>query len=378
MKHLSVRPIRDYCLGIYDGPHATPKDSDDGPIFLGIKNITEDGRLDFSEIRHVSENEFPKWTRRVSPQPGDVVFTYEATLHRYAIIPDGFRGCLGRRVALIRPDPSLTDSRYLLYFFLSHSWRKAVEGNVISGATVDRIPLERFPSFPAAIPSLSVQREVASILSAYDDLIENNRRRMALLEESARLLYREWFVRLRFPGHEHTRIVDGVPEGWERTTLGDRVTLNYGKALKADDRIEGPFPVYGSSGVVGSHEKALVSGPGIIVGRKGNVGSVYWCAQDFYPIDTVYFIDATTSNLYLYYALKHMHFISTDVAVPGLNRDFAYSRPLIVPADSIFRAFLETVSPIHEQINKLEEINAKLRAARDLLLPRLMSGEIAV
>jgi len=87
-----------------------------------------------------------------------------------------------------------------------------------------------------------------------------------------------------------------VPEGWERKTLGDQVTLNYGKALKADDRVDGPFPVYGSSGVVGSHEKALVSGPGIIVGRKGNVGSVYWCAKDFYPIDTVYFIDAVTSS----------------------------------------------------------------------------------
>jgi len=245
VKHLSVRPIRDYCLGIYDGPHATPKDSDDGPIFLGIKNITEDGRLDFSEIRHVSENEFSKWTRRVSPQPGDVVFTYEATLHRYAIIPDGFRGCLGRRVALIRPDSSLTDSRYLLYFFLSHGWRKVVEGNVISGATVDRIPLERFPSFPAAIPSLPVQREVASILSTYDDLIENNRRRMALLEESARLLYREWFVRLRFPGHEHTRIVDGVPEGWMKWRISDFGHVITGKtpSTKESDNygVEVPF-----------------------------------------------------------------------------------------------------------------------------------------
>ncbi len=81
------QPIKDYALGIYDGPHATPSVSAEGPVFLGIKNITDDGRLDFSEIRHVSENEFPKWTRRVTPQPGDVVLTYEATLHRYAVIP---------------------------------------------------------------------------------------------------------------------------------------------------------------------------------------------------------------------------------------------------------------------------------------------------
>ena len=237
---------------------------------------------------------------------------------------------------------------------------------------------EKLLSIDLLVPSVSEQKRIASILSAYDDLIANNRRRMALLEESARLLYREWFVRLRFPGYEHTRIIDGVPEGWERKTLGRQVMLNYGKALKADDRIDGPFPVYGSSGVVGTHEKALVEGPGIILGRKGNVGSIYWCAKNFYPIDTVYFIDAVTSNLYLYYALKHMHFINTDVAVPGLNRNLAYSRPLIIPAATIFHAFLETVTLIHEQLNKLEEINQKLRAARDLLLPRLMSGEIAV
>src|ERR1039458_9205917 len=105
MKFVEPRPIRDFALGIYDGPHATPKESSDGAVFLGIKNITDDGRLDMSEIRHVSEQELPRWTRRVNPQAGDVVLTYEATLHHYAIIPDGFRGCLGRRVALIRPDP---------------------------------------------------------------------------------------------------------------------------------------------------------------------------------------------------------------------------------------------------------------------------------
>jgi type I restriction enzyme R subunit len=171
MKALPAQPIKSFCVGIYDGPHATPKEAADGPIFLGIKNITENGRLDYSEIRHVSEEEFPTWTRRVTPQPGDVVFTYEATLHRYAVIPDGFRGCLGRRVALVRPDPRKADSRFLLYYFLSHAWRSVIESSIITGATVDRIPLETFPDFPARLPSLDVQRKVSGILSAYDRLI---------------------------------------------------------------------------------------------------------------------------------------------------------------------------------------------------------------
>ena len=167
MRRQISRPIKDYCIGIYDGPHATPGDSDSGPIFLGIKNITNDGRLDFSEIRNVSEQEFPKWTRRVIPTPGDVVFTYEATLHRYAIVPEGFRGCLGRRVALVRPDSTQVDSRYLLYFFLSQDWRATVERHVITGATVDRIPLEKFPDFLVTLPKL-VARETSGPVPASD------------------------------------------------------------------------------------------------------------------------------------------------------------------------------------------------------------------
>ena len=245
-----------------------------------------------------------------------------------------------------------------------------------SDVAVPGLNRDRALSIEVKLPSKAAQNSIVSVLSAYDDLIENNRRRMALLEDSARLLYQEWFVRLHFPGYEHTPVVEGVPAGWEQKTLGECVTLNYGKALKTDDRVEGDYPVYGSSGIIGSHEKALVQGPGIILGRKGNVGSVYWSSKSFYPIDTVYFINAGSSNLYLYYALRNMHFISTDVAVPGLNRDFAYSRRLLLPPLPLLTAFLDYVTPIRLQIDKLGELSDKLRAARDLLLPRLMTGEL--
>jgi len=277
----------------------------------------------------------------------------------------------------VRLDNRLVSPRYFYYYFQSPEGRGRIR-SIVSGTNVKGIRGSDLRRLEVARPPKGVQERICTVLSAYDDLIENNTRRMALLEQAARLLYDEWFVRLRFPGHEHTRIIAGVPEGWERTTLGDRVVLNYGKALKADDRRVGDYPVYGSSGVVGTHEKPLVDGPGIIVGRKGNVGAVYWSTRSYYPIDTVFFIDSDASTLYLYYALKRMHFISTDVAVPGLNRDFAYSRPLLVPPANLMRAFLDTVGVFHEQLEKLGEINEKLRSARDLLLPRLMSGRIEV
>lgn len=265
------------------------------------------------------------------------------------------------------------DPKFSAYFL-----RNVLKGYQSEKAAVPGVDRNVLHEIKVRAPSHALQLRIAEILSTYDDLIENNRRRMTLLEESARLLYREWFVRLRFPGYEHTRIVDGLPQGWERKTLGDSITLNYGKALKADIRVEGEYPVYGSSGIVGTHEIPLVQGPAIILGRKGNVGSVYWSSKSFFPIDTVYFVSPESSSLYLFYALKNMHFISTDVAVPGLNREFAYSRPLLHPPVTLLRSFHETIEPIHAQLDKLEEINQKLRTARDLLLPRLMSGELSV
>ena len=156
------------------------------------------------------------------------------------------------------------------------------------------------------VPPLPTQKRIADILSAYDDLIENNNRRIALLEQAARHLYKEWFVRFKFPGHEKVKVVDGVPEGWERKTLGEVCELKYGKALKATERIEGQYEVYGSSGAVGTHNQFLVEGPGIIVGRKGNVGSTYWSWENFYPIDTVYYIDKEQSNYWLYITLENV------------------------------------------------------------------------
>lgn len=144
--------LRDIIEGLYDGPHATPKPVNKGPVFLGIKNIKPDGGLDLTTVRHISESEYPKWTKRVEPQAGDIVLSYEATLHRYAIIPEGFHGCLGRRMALIRPNTKLVNTQYLYLYFFSNEWREEVSKYIISGSTVDRIPLTTLPDFKVYLP----------------------------------------------------------------------------------------------------------------------------------------------------------------------------------------------------------------------------------
>jgi len=138
-------------VDIYDGPHATPKKTETGPYFLGISNL-HNGRIDFSSSAHLSEKDFAQWTRRVTPLPGDLVFSYETRLGQAALIPEGFRGCLGRRMGLMRPRSEAVNNRFLLYAFLSPDFQETIRARTVHGSTVDRIPLLEMPNFPIRIP----------------------------------------------------------------------------------------------------------------------------------------------------------------------------------------------------------------------------------
>ena len=335
------------------------------------------GRIDEESVARVTEEKAQQLSRHTL-RAGSIVFPRRGDISKCAYAEPGQEGFLcGTGCVKIEVPEHVLNSRFLFYYLGLRPVVQWLERNSV-GTTMLNLNTSIIARIEIPQVPLAQQREIASILSPYDDLIENNRRRIQLLEQAARLLYEEWFVRFRFPGHEHVKTVNGLPGAWERKPLGKIAKLNYGKGLKADDRIPGPFPVYGSSGVVGTHNEALVQGPGIIVGRKGNVGSVWWSDCDFFPIDTVYFIDSACSSLYLYYALSRTQFISTDVAVPGLNRDLAHSREILVPEGKVLSLFEETVAPVHQQISKLQKYSESLEKARDLLLPRLMNGEIAV
>jgi type I restriction enzyme S subunit len=283
----------------------------------------------------------------------------------------------------IRVDEALVDPGYLFWHFQALYLNGILEKYHTQHTGVARFQWTTFAdSEPLVLPRLAVQGQVAAILRCYDELIENNLRRIEILSEMAQALYREWFVEYRFPGHEDTPLVGSpagdVPSNWTVACLGDHLELAYGKALKADERAGGAIPVYGSSGVVGWHDEYLVPGPGIVVGRKGNVGSVFWTDGDFYPIDTTFYVRSQLPLSYLYRNLQSQHFLNSDAAVPGLNRNQAYANPLIVPPDSTLGLFEEIVRPMDQLRRNLERQNENLRETRDLLLPRLVSREIDV
>ena len=351
---------------------------DSGVNFIKAEALNGDSALDGVGFAFVSESTHERLKRSILAE-GDVLVTIAgAQVGRCGIVrTEHLPANTNQAVGIIRVHRKSANPWFVYYFFKNPQTFRMCQG--IGGqAAQPNINLTVLKGFHLPLPDLRTQHAIVEVLSTYDDLIENYRRRIALLEEAARLLYREWFVRLRFPGHEHTKMADGVPEGWERTALGNIGQLYYGKALRADDRIDGDFPVFGSSGIVGTHHEPYLQGPGIIVGRKGNVGSVYWTDEDFWPIDTVYFLEPSAVTLYIYYTLQNVDFISTDVAVPGLNRNFARSRTVLMPSGQVRDAFDGVAEPLHKQISLLQKENESLSRARDLLLPRLMNGEISV
>nr|WP_319539035.1 restriction endonuclease subunit S [uncultured Methanospirillum sp.] len=398
-------PIKDITHGIFDGPHATPPDAIEGPIFLGIKNLTEKGALDFSEIKNISEKDYPKWIRRVNPQEDDIVFTYEATLHRYALIPSEFRGCLGRRLALIRPNRDMVDPKFLLYYLISPIWRSTVEPIVISGSTVDRIPISKFPDLKIKIPSIEKQKQIVKIISPYNDLIENNRRRIQLLEEAARLLYQEWFVRLRFPGYEHTKIVDGVPEGWQLCKISEVChTLGGGTPSSSNPDFWNGDVIWATPtditnndclylpdterkitqfGLKNSSAKIVDAGTILMTSRAsiGFFGVMDKEASTNQGFINIIPIDAWSKWYIAYNLISRVEEIRSNASgstykeiSKGRFRDMS----IILPTKNTALEFGEICNNNFEFIRALKNQQIKLQEARDLLLPRLMNGVIPV
>jgi type I restriction enzyme S subunit len=178
---------------VYDGPHATPTKTLTGPVFLGISALNR-GRLDLTNTEHLSEDEFAKWTRRVTPRDRDVVFSYETRIGEAAIIPPGLRCCLGRRMGLVRTDPSKLDPHFFLYQYLSPTFQEFLRSRTIHGSTVDRIALKEFPQFEIDLPPLVVQRQVAKVMLDTDAKIDLNCRINKTLEAMAQAIFKSWFV----------------------------------------------------------------------------------------------------------------------------------------------------------------------------------------
>ena len=352
-------------------------------------------------------------SRSISVFPGDLILSNSATpgIPKFLAI----EACIHDGWLLLRKFRGL--DKLFAYYMLLYERPALIEKG--SGSVFTNLKTDILKQHKVCLPPFPEQRAIAHILGTLDDKIELNRRMNETLEQMALALFKAWFVdfepvRAKCRG-EHggsplkgqaqgpaptawqwpqhiidlfpNRLVDSelgeIPEGWNVCTLGELMELAYGKALKEDNRRRGYIPVYGSNGQVGWHDEALAPGPGIVVGRKGNPGTVTWVPSDFFAIDTTFYVvpkERCQSFYFLFYALSDhdLPSLAADSAVPGLNRNFVYSNLQIVPPAAVLNSFNRVVKVFFERRYENERESRTLTALRDELLPKLISGEIRV
>lgn len=338
---------------------------------LGIPLITakivKNGRLQ-EATEFISEVDYIPWMTRGFPEINDVVLTTEAPLGEVALIKEK-RVALAQRIITLQTKKKICDSVFLKYYLQSEEGQSLLQARA-SGSTVEGIKAAELKKLVIRLPSLSEQKAIASILSSLDDKIDLLHRQIATLEKMAETLFRQWFV-------------EEAKEEWKDGKLGDVLELLYGKALKDEIRTGNGYPVIGSSGIVGYHSEFLVQAPGIVIGRKGTLGKVNYLFDNFYPIDTTYFVKTKVNSeglFFEYFLLKNMNFVemNSDSAVPGLNRDIAYSSEILIPPSELIHKFNSTCNPFFKKLRFNNNQILLLTNLRDTLLPKLMSGEVKI
>ena len=323
---------------------------------------------------------------------GTLCITIAANIAETSILD--IEACFPDSVIGFIAQPEKADARFVKYLF--DAVLKVRFQSFTQGAAQDNLSQAKLLSIKFPVPELVVQTEIANILSAYDDRIENNRRRIGLLEEAARLLYREWFVHFHFPGHEHVRIVDGIPEGWERRPLFDESDATYGHAFKSElfNETEEGLPVVrirdvpnGTSATWTTEEapadRRLANGD-FLIGMDGDFHMNFWVGGEAWLNQRVTKIHAGSrmSIGLLRFALeepiKNLNEAITGTTVKHLGAKHLKQMELIVPSSGLLAQANEFFENTRDMVVNLSIQNLQLAQARNLVLPRLMSGEIAV
>ena len=342
-----------------------------------IKN----GKIDGSDLGYISK-ETQKKIERYIVNTNDIIITIAGTIGEVALVSKKFDGVNLTENAVRLTEFSKDVCPEFLAYILKSPEQKEYMEQVAGGSAQPKLGIYKIEAIKVDLPDIQIQHKIADILSAYDDLIENNQKQIKLLEEAAQRLYKEWFVDLRFPGHENTKIVDGVPEGWSRTNINEILTFHRGYDLTKNEMKAGRYPVVGSTTVIGYHNEFKIKGPGIVTGRSGSLGKYQFIWDNFWPHNTsLYISDYKDHNIFFVYSLlQTVDFASLNNggAIPTLNRNVLSNIEVIEPTDELQEMFAKIAEPQYQKIKNLEKQNDRLKTVRDLLLPKFMSGEVEV
>lgn len=391
---------------IGDGAHASLKRVGSGIPYLTAKNITKAG-IDYSNMDYISEETYNKHFKNESnaltqPQKDDILYSIIGSLGGVYVVQDEKIG-ISSSVAIFRADSDIVLPKYLAYFLKSTSFDlqvQAIKGGVAQGF----MSLGKLGSINISYPEdIEYQEKIVKILSAYDDLIENNQKQIKLLEEAAQRLYKEWFVDLRFPGHENTKIVDGVPEGWTKSTVLDvSSVLRRGISPKYNDQAD--FSVINQKCIRQTvvtfdearkqektypEEMNLQDSDTVIcstgAGTLGRVGQIFgnYPQTTFDSHVTLVRAKSGFGKQYLFHFLKFSQAYLMGMGKGSTNqlelsRGTIQDLDILTPPDEIVKKFESLAQSIHDKIGAVNTEIECLQEARDRLLPKLMSGELEV
>lgn len=383
--------LKELCSEIIDCVNKTAPLSDTPTEYKMLRTSDiRNGFINLDYLNCVSEETFEKWSRRGRLQEGDVILTREAPLGEVGLVRHAENYFLGQRLVLYRANPDVCDGRFMMYALIYDENKQAIIGKG-NGSTVLHLRVPDCETIEIKSPDLPTQKRIADILSAYDDLIENNQRQIKLLEEAAMRLYREWFVFMRFPGHESVRIVDGVPEGWE-----------YQKLKEIADIVMGQSP---DSSYYNSDGDGLPFHQGVSNYGERYVSNVEYCSVEkrcAVPNSILFSVRAPVGRInltrekvvigrglaalnhklgkqsYLFYLLRS-HFSVEDMIGNGsvfsaVTKSDLEDQKLLIPSFDLIEMFSRIVEPMDSKINSLDMQIERLQKVRDALLPRLMNG----
>jgi len=407
-KHLWLQAcIDDLCESVVDCLNRTAPITDAETPYKMIRTTNvRDGWINLSGVNCVDLRTFEKWTRRQIPQKGDIILTREAPLGEVGMIRSDDNVFLGQRLVSYRVNKEKADNRFILYAFQDGFVKSQIKA-FGSGSTVEHMRVPDSKKLIVNLPPLSIQRRIASILSAYDDLIENNSRRIAILEEMARRFYEEWFVHFRFPGHENILIVESafglIPEGWEISHLDSLIEFNPRTSVPKDgEKLFVPMSALSESSMyigpietkVGNSGAKFQNGDTLFARitpchENGKTGYVNFlpkeqltaCGSTEFIVlrsrelcsEMVYFL--ARSERFRNIAIKSM---SGATGRQRVRTESLQELTMAKPDKSVLRQFQNYVAPMFKSILALSNKNVNLRAQRDILLPKLISGEIDV
>jgi type I restriction enzyme S subunit len=402
-----TKRLGDCCEKIGSG--ATPKGGKDSYLEVGpfhlirSQNIHNDG-FSPSGLAFISEDQAQK-LNNVIVESGDVLLniTGDSVARVCQAVNKFLPARVNQHVAIIRPKSSEFDARYLRYFLASPMQQDYMLGLAAVGATRNALTKGMIESFQVPCPPLPAQQRIADVLASFDERITLLRETNITLEAIAQALFKSWFVDFD-PVHSKMqgRVPDGmdeattalfpdsfeeselgtVPKGWTVGRLDDLLVLQRGFDLPAQDRAPGDFPIVAASGPSGTHHKGMVKGPGVITGRSGVLGRVFFELEDFWPLNTTLWIKEfkAATPCYAYEVLRLIDFKSFNAgsAVPSLNRNHIHGLPYLLPERGCVEAFEDIALQIHKRCLENKKQARTLEDVRDALLPRLISGQLSL